>query len=158
MYKVGPETSTIEYLFYSDQGGAELLGPSPSEEIVLRREIIIDRRTQLPIEVNAYNGAGLRIMHSELKNYTAVGEDKNRGQSARGGRVTARLPKDILLRWDQQDAQLRLKLSGIKPDIKLDKKKLDILFTRPETVSDLKSYEQIDKACDEAQEGSPASS
>ncbi len=143
LYKVGPEKSSIEYIIFSSNDGVELLTPDPPNAAAMRREIIIDRRTQLPVEVNAYNAAGLRIMHSELKNYTTVGEDKNRGPDAS---VTARLPKDILLRWDQQDAQLRLKLSSIRPDEKNRSK----LFTRPESVSGLDSYKQIDQACDEA--------
>lgn len=151
VYKIGPETSTIEYTILREpnQDRTDLIPTTQEVEVVMRREIIIDRRTQLPIEVNAYNAAGLRLMHSELKDYTAVGNN-HRGQETRD---TARLPKDILLRWDQQDAQLRLKLSSIKPDEK-DRGKL---FTRPESVPGLENYEQIDKSCDEVQNIAPVS-
>lgn len=118
-YKVYPETSIIEF---------EVATPSGS---VSRREVILDRRTQLPVEVNAYDPNGVRIMHSELKDYQTLG--------------SANVAMDIYFSWPTQKAFLRLKLSGLKPD----PKDRTALFTRPKAISGVEDYHQLDADCGE---------
>ena len=118
VYKVYSQTNVIEYIAVDEQGYS------------CRREIIIDRRSNLPAEINAYNGDGQKIMHSELKNYQNLAH--------------ARLPADIFLSWPAQKSFIHLKINSYKVDEK-DRSKL---FIRPLRIPDVDDYQQIDQSCE----------
>jgi hypothetical protein len=118
LYKVRTETYVIEYVILKNEGYSS------------KREIILDRRTDLPREINAYDPDGRMIMHSELSKYKPLGD--------------AILPTEIFLSFPKEDSFLRLKLSGYKAD----PKNRAPLFQRPLTLSGIKDYQQIDKDCE----------
>jgi hypothetical protein len=118
LYKVRAETYIIEYIVLKNEGYSS------------KREIIVDRRTDLPREINAYNADGLMILHSELKKYQPLAE--------------AMLPTQIHISFPKENSFLRLKLTGYKPD---DKSR-DKLFIRPKTIPGIEDYRQIDKDCE----------
>jgi len=122
-YKVCPETNVLVYIGVDGDGFS------------VRREIIIDRRTDLPIEINAYDSDGRQIIHSELQNYQPIAK--------------AMLPGNILLAWPQQDSFIRLKVRGFKVDSGTHTTKRNRLFTRPDRISDIEDYRQIDTGCEE---------
>jgi len=118
LYKVYPAANIIEYV------------TTENDASVVSREIIIDRYSNLPKEINSYSAAGGCIMHSELKNYKPLGQ--------------AMLPADILLSWPGEDSFIHLKLNRFKTDTK----NRDKLFTRPPRIADIDDYQQIDKDCE----------
>jgi len=118
LYKVRTENYIIEYIVLKHEGYSS------------KREIIVDRRTNLPREINAYNADGLMIMHSILKNYKTLGK--------------AKLPTEIYLSFPKEDSFLRLKISSYK----LDTKAREPLFRRPTKISGIEDYLQIDKDCE----------
>lgn len=119
VYKVNPQTNIIEYVAEDDEGYS------------CRREIIIDRRSNLPTEINAYNRNGQKIMHSTLKNYQTLDR--------------AHLPADILLSWPKEKSFIHLRLFGFKVDEK-DRSKL---FIRPVRIPGIDDYQQIDLPCED---------
>jgi len=118
-YRIGPATCTIEYVRLDDQGYST------------QREIILDRRTYWPVEINAYAADGARLMHSELRQYRRLGD--------------AWLPAEVLLAWPPENAWLRLKFT----DFSMDQKDREGLFVRPRALPDIPDYHQIDRACDD---------
>lgn len=118
LYKVRTETYILEYIVLQDEGYSS------------KREIIVDRRSNLPREINAYDADGLLSMHSELSAYKPLAQ--------------AVLPTEIFLSFPQEDSFLRLKISSYK----LDAKKREPLFRRPARVSGITDYQQIDKDCE----------
>ena len=90
IYKVAPEKNYIEYALPGEAG---------------LREIVIDRRSNLPEQINFYDQFGLRILESRLGNYQSLGE--------------AMLPGDILLSSPNDDSFFRLQLTNyqIKEDM-----------------------------------------
>jgi hypothetical protein len=117
VYKIYPETYVYEYIDIDDEGYSS------------KREIVIDRRSNLPIEINAYSSEGQRIMHSELKNYQPLAD--------------AMLPTRIFLSWPHRDTFIRLKIRSFKVDEK-DRSKLFIRPARP----GIEDYQQIDESCE----------
>ena len=118
LYKVRRETYILEYIVLQDEGYCS------------KREIIVDRRSNLPREINAYDADGLLRMHSALSGYKPLAQ--------------AVLPTEIFLSFPQEDSFLRLKISSYK----LDAKKREPLFRRPARVSGITDYQQIDKDCE----------
>jgi len=118
LYKIRAETYVIEYVILKNEGYSS------------KREIVIDRRTNLPREINAYNADGLMIMHSELKKYKPLAE--------------AMLPTEIFISFPKEKSFLRLKLTSYK----LDTKNRDALFIRPKKIPGIEDYLQIDKDCE----------
>ena len=80
-YKIWPEQNFIEYALPQERGW---------------REIIVDRRSNLPEQINFYDANGLRIIESRLSNYQSLGQ--------------AMLPGDIFLTAPADDTYFRLKL------------------------------------------------
>jgi len=106
IYKVAPEKNYIEYALPGENG---------------LREIVIDRRSNLPEQINLYDRLGLRVLESRLGNYQTLGE--------------AILPGDIYLSSPNDNTFFRLQLINyqIKDNIS------DRLFEVPvdfESVSD----------------------
>jgi len=101
-----------------------------AEGVYVERQYIFDRRTNLPVEVNAYGRDGQVVVHSEIGGYEALG--------------AARVPTEILLSWPGQDSYLRLKLNRLKQDTK----KRASLFVRTERVPGIDTFEQIDRQCE----------
>jgi len=118
LYKVRAETYIIEYIVLKNEGYSS------------KREIIIDRRTNLPREINAYNADGLIAMHSELKKFKPLAE--------------AMLPTEIFISFPKENSFLRLKLKSYM----IDAKNRDALFIRPKKIPDNEDYQQIDKDCE----------
>ena len=118
LYKVGPEDNIIEYVLMTDDG------------LSLQREIIIDRRTDLPREINVYDRTGQRVMQSRLDNYQQVG--------------TAHVPGDILIRSAEGDNSLHLQLHRFK----VDARDRSSLFMRPDRVTGIEEFTQIDEPCE----------
>lgn len=85
IYKVLPEQNVIEYALPDETG---------------LREIIIDRRNNLPQQINLYDHTGQRIFESKLGNYQSLG--------------AAMLPGEITLTAPVDDSYFRLKLSNYK--------------------------------------------
>ncbi len=118
LYKVRAETYIIEYIVLKHEGYSS------------KREIIIDRRTNQPREINAYNTDGLMILHSELKTFKPLAE--------------AMLPTEIFISFPKEKSFLRLKLKRYM----IDAKNRDALFIRPKIIPDIEDYQQIDKDCE----------
>ena len=118
LYKVRAENYIIEYIVLKHEGYSS------------KREIIVDRRTNLPREINAYNADGLMIIHSELKKHKPLAE--------------AMLPTEIFISFPKENSFLRLKLTSYK----LDAKNRDALFIRPKKIPGIEDYLQIDKDCE----------
>ncbi len=118
LYKVHAETYVIEYIVLQNEGYSS------------KREITIDRRTNLPCEINAYNADGLMVLHSELNKYQPLAE--------------AMLPTDVFISYPKEHSFLHLKLTGYR----LDVKNRDALFIRPQTIPGIEDYQQIDKDCE----------
>ena len=118
LYKIRAETYVIEYVVLKNEG------------YFSKREIIVDRRTNLPREINAYNADGLMILHSELKKYKPLAE--------------AMLPTEICISFPKENSFLRLKLKSYM----IDAKNRDALFIRPKIIPDIEDYLQIDKDCE----------
>lgn len=119
LYKVHEETYSIEYIVLKNEG------------YLSKREIIIDRRTDLPREINAYNADGLLILHSELRTFKSL--DK------------AMLPTEIFISFPKENSFLRLKLKRYRVDP--DPQSRAPLFVRPK-LSGIEDYQQIDKDCE----------
>lgn len=85
IYKVLPEQNVIEYALPDETG---------------LREIIIDRRSNLPRQINQYDNTGQRIFESKLGHYQSLG--------------AAMLPGDITLTAPADGSYFRLKLSNYK--------------------------------------------
>ncbi|MCP4712205.1 MAG: hypothetical protein GY869_26580 [Planctomycetes bacterium] len=81
IYKVAPEKNYIEYVLPGENG---------------MREIVIDRRSNLPEQINFYDRSGLRVLESRIGNYQSLGQ--------------AMLPGDILLSSPKDDSFFRLQL------------------------------------------------
>jgi hypothetical protein len=118
LLKIGPEDYVIEFVVRGDDGFS------------LQREIILDRRTNLPREINAYSPSGARLMQSRLADWQQVGP--------------ALLPADIMITAASDQDSLRLHLRQFKPD-STDR---GPLFQRPAHVPDIKEYTQIDRRCE----------
>jgi len=118
LYKVRSETYIIEYVVLKHEGYSS------------KREIIVDRRSNLPREINAYDADGLLLMHSDLSKYKPLEE--------------ALLPTEIFISFAQEDSFLRLKISGYQ----LDPKNREPLFRRPARISGITDYQQIDQDCE----------
>ena len=90
IYKVAPEKNYLEYALPGESG---------------LREIVIDRRSNLPEQINFYDRFGLRILESRLGNYQSLGE--------------ARLPGEIILSSPNDKSFFRLQLTNyqLKEDI-----------------------------------------
>jgi len=116
VYKIRPETNVIEYIAVDD------------DSFSIKREIIIDRRNNLPIEINTYGTDGRRIIHSKLTNYKPLAD--------------AMLPADIFLSSPAYESHLHLKLRNFK----LDQKHRPKWFPRPEPA--IEHYQQIDIQCE----------
>ncbi|MBN1765227.1 MAG: hypothetical protein JW860_08225 [Sedimentisphaerales bacterium] len=116
-YKVKEETNIIEYLEETSDG------------FRVQREIILDRRRNLPRQINAYDANGKCIMQARLDDFKKLGE--------------AQIPGKIKIIWDQGQF-FRLNLWGLKK-ISRDKSRL---FVRPERIPGIENYQQIDQACD----------
>jgi len=122
-YKVTDKENVIEIIDYVDDG------------FRIRREIVIDRRSELPSEINAYDSDGSRIMQSKLSNYTKLGDGW--------------LPGEICISTEDGDSLFRLKLQSFR---KLEASNLETyketLFKRKENPSGIDDYQQIDKECE----------
>ncbi|MBN1844289.1 MAG: hypothetical protein JW810_01315 [Sedimentisphaerales bacterium] len=118
LYKVMPETHVLEYIALMTDG------------YVCRRQIVVDRRSNLPRQINAFDADGRMILHSELSNYQEL--------------ESVRLPGDIYLAWPQNDSFVHLKLDGFK----VDPTQRDRLFTRPQRIAEVEDYRQIDQECE----------
>ena len=117
-YKINPGKNIIEYIAL------------PGKSFYLR-EIKIDRRDNLPKEINAYEHTGLRVIHCRLDNYKKIKKaEKN-----------AQLPSYIYLEFPTMESYLELKLGTFnakKPD--------ERLFIRP--TKGIENFQQIDKECE----------
>ena len=118
LYKIEPEHNIIEYVITGETG------------LQLRREIIIDRRSDLPAAINDYNEHGLPVRQTILGDYTPLGE--------------AMLPGTVKITQASDGSFLRLKLHRFKIDKTPHSEKRDRLYQRPEHVPGLKNYENID--------------
>jgi len=85
IYEVEPEKNIISYAIPGESG---------------HRKIIIDRRSNLPEQINFYDQFGLRILESRLGNYQILGESM--------------LPGDILITSPNDDSFFRLQLTNYK--------------------------------------------
>ena len=124
MYHVTDEDNIIQYAVMTDEG------------MRLYRQIVVDRRTNLPRGVTGYDSAGLEFMRSELKNYKPVKPLDD-----------VMLPADILLSWPGAESFIHLKIGWYKVDTEPKEK----LFMRPRRFSGVEpeDYRQVDKACDD---------
>ena len=120
LYKVEPEHNIIQYMLPTEQG------------LQLQREIVISRRTNLPVRISSYDQTGQIIMQSTLGQYQSVG--------------SARLPGDILIAWPAVDSFLRLKLRKFRIDTKTEIR--TPLFQRPGPRPGIEDYQQIDIQCE----------
>ena len=100
-YKIRPERNIMEYA--TDVRGGSYL-----------REIILDRRTDLPVEINHYDQHGQWVVHTELGNYQPLAD--------------AMLPGEVIITFPVDGSLLQLKLDRFRPDQK-DRSRL---FTRPQ--------------------------
>ena len=117
-YKVLPEQNIIEYR----------IGPTYGRSLL--REVILDRRRDLPVEINHYNAQGRRILHTTLDAYKSCGD--------------ALIPTDIYIEFSPDGADfLRLHLTQPRIDTDAHGKRRNILFTRPEHIPGLDSYHEI---------------
>jgi len=117
-YKINPEKNIIEYIAL------------PGNSFYLR-EIKIDRRDNLPKEINAYDHTGLRIIHCRLDNYKKLKKAKQNAQ----------LPSYIYLEFPTMQSYLELKFRSFKA-----KKPDERLFIRP--AKGIENFQQIDKECE----------
>lgn len=113
-YKVLAEENIIEYIDLAEDG------------FEIKREIIIDRRTNLAKEIIAYAESGEVIMRSRLSKYRQVGDGKVAGE--------------IELSWPGRESFFRIKLRSLKKYKKIKRQ----LFERRES----EGYEQVDRECD----------
>jgi len=122
-YKVTDKENVIEIIDYVDDG------------FRIQREIVIDRRSDLPTEINAYDIDGNRIMQSKLSDYKKLGD--------------AWLPSEICISTEDGKSLFRLNLKGFR---KLEASSLEkynrTLFKRKENPSGIDDYQQIDKECE----------
>ena len=120
LYKVLAEHNVIEYIVPGEDG------------LLIKREIIIDRRTNLPLQINVYDSFGRKVGQSDLDDYRQIGEGS--------------LPRKILISEPSGDALLRLKLGSFRrrnPPQQLFQK------PSPEKMLNFDDYRQIDGACHE---------
>jgi len=123
-YKVGREQNILEFIELVDGG------------YWIRREIIIDRRDNLPKEVRAYGENGKLILQSWLGKYKQLGQ--------------AWVPSEIRViekNGDEVMLDFRLKLWNFKM-IDKDDRKLSILLRRPRKIKGIDDYQQIDQECE----------
>jgi len=112
-YKFDAQYHTLLYITYADDG------------YKITREIIIDRRDNLPRQIRTYDQNGQVILESKLGNYQKL--------------AGAQLPGEISISYGQEDFSLRLKLKDFRVD---DKKRMG-LFTRPISINGIEDYRQI---------------
>lgn len=117
IYKILPEENVIEYAALTDSG------------LQLKREIFIDRRTNLPSKIYLYSEDGRRILESILDHYEPLGQ--------------AMLPGNITMTTPSGDFFFRLKLRQYKEDTT----PRDALFDRTQHHG-IKHFEQIDRRCE----------
>jgi len=91
----------------------------------ISREIILDRRDNLPRQIRTYDQNGRVILESKLDHYQKL--------------AGAKLPGEISLSCGQEDFSLRLKLKDFRTDDK-DRRRL---FTRPSSINGVEDYRQI---------------
>ena len=113
VYRVVSEHNIIEYIVRTPNG------------FRLRREIVLDRRTDLPVEINDYNDVGLRVRHTALGNYEKLG--------------AASLPGTIKIVSCADRSFLSLKLTKFRQDAKDHIK----LFSRPKNKLGPTHYQRI---------------
>jgi hypothetical protein len=118
VYLVLPEQNVIQYTLTTPAG------------VSLTRQIIIDRRSNDPIEINTYDARHMLLAQSKLADYQELG--------------AARLPSDILVRAPESNSFLHLRLQNFKSD----NVQRAALFLRPQRVPGIKDYQQIDAACE----------
>lgn len=120
LYKVRPEENVIEYIAVGEDG--------------LRcREIIIDRRNDLPVEMNIYDQSGRRILHSTLGGYKTLGD------AMLPGRI------ELAIYGDEYSMSMKLKLGKFGRD----KKVRTGLFVRPILPPGIDDFQQIDRQCED---------
>jgi len=116
VYRVNPEQYVLEYIGYEN------------DRFYLNREIIIDRRSNLPLALKTYDKSGRVVMQSTLKNYQKLDD--------------AFLPAYIKIDFPQEQSYLELKLKSFR----VNHREKPQLFIRPDI--DLKDFQQIDQDCE----------
>ncbi|MCH9021707.1 MAG: hypothetical protein IID32_02970 [Planctomycetes bacterium] len=119
IFKVTPKWNIISFAAMTDRG------------LLLRREIKIDRRSNLPVEITAYDRTGQAILIAQLTNYQKIGQ--------------AMLPGEFILRHPPDGSFIKFVLR----DFRIDEKNRDALFVRNPTMSGIEEFIQIDTLCDE---------
>lgn len=119
LFKVGPEENVIEYIIIADDG------------LYSQREIKLDRRSNLPIEINVYDKTGKMAIQSRLSDYKKLNN--------------AMLPGNIRLSFPLDDSYLELTLENFR----INSKAKERLFRRDG--KGLDDYQQIDKECENEQ-------
>ncbi len=118
VYRIGDKDYTLEYIVPDKKGFS------------VTREIIIDRRTGFPRQINVYDSDGRIIMQSKLSNPQKLGR--------------ALLPGEIVLSSPREKSYILLKLKKFRRAKKINMR----LFKRPQHISGISDYEQIDRGCD----------
>lgn len=88
VYKVTPTQYIIEYVIMTERG------------VLLRREILIDRRSNLPVSSNTYDQRGQVIMTSTMDDYHPLGD--------------AMLPGSVHISWPQTNSFFAIELRTFK--------------------------------------------
>ena len=121
IYRVAPDWNIISFLAMTDRG------------VLLRREIKIDRRTNLPVEITAYDDLGQAVLIAQLDDYQPIGK--------------AKLPGEFVLRHPPDDSFIKFSLR----DFRIDPKKRDALFVRNPVIAGIDEFVSIDALCEEHQ-------
>jgi len=119
IYKVTPKWNIISFAAMTDRG------------LLLRREIKIDRRSNLPVEITAYDGSGQAVLIAHLANYQPIG--------------LAKLPGEFILRHPPDGSFIKF----ILRDFRIDEKSRDALFVRNPVIAGIDEFIEIDALCDE---------
>ncbi|MBI9018901.1 MAG: hypothetical protein JEZ07_16745 [Phycisphaerae bacterium] len=114
-YKIFPEKNILECIEFDGRG------------LRIAREIIFDRYTNLPTEINGYSWDGQLVIHSQLDNYIEFGDDK------------ALVPTKILISFPVKESSMLIRLDKYRPSTR-DKTSL---FSRPESIEGVDDYRQI---------------
>lgn len=107
VFRIEPEYNVISYIV-----------PQP-DGLFLQREIIIDRRSDLPIEIRDYNQQAILVRQTQLSDYEAIA-DNNAPENAM-------LPRNIIITSSQDGSSLKLQLNHYQ----FDPRNRDRLFVRP---------------------------
>ena len=119
MYKVTPRWNILSFAVVTDHG------------LLLRREIKIDRRSNLPIEITDYDHSGQAVLIAHLAKYQEIG--------------LAKLPGEFSLRHPPDGSFIKF----ILRDFRIDDKSRDALFVRNPVVAGIDEFIEIDTLCDE---------